>query len=313
MKRTEWFAAVAVGAMGFAWAEPLMAQGGTVAVRKDGASVAAAPVRVVQRAQSAGEAAPAVQAAQLEMAAYLGVGVEPADEALESQLGLPRGIGLVVNHVDLSSPAAAVVRKNDVLRKLDDQLLVNQEQLAVLVRLHKPGEKLTLDLVREGKAVTVEAVLTGKELPPLSAHGSADMPRLFFGPPTLSFAPGTASRSATAVSNADGSLEYILKDIDVKPGSAMTMSISAKKAPMSGSATVSDGKYTMTATTSKDGSQKAVVTDADGQTVYQGDPKDKDAIEKLPAEIREGISRLLKLQDAIQVRMQPSAQPPDSL
>ncbi len=49
------------------------------------------------------------------------------------------------------SPAAATLKKNDVLTKLDDQLLIEQRQLSVLIRNHKDGDEVTLTYIRGGK------------------------------------------------------------------------------------------------------------------------------------------------------------------
>src|SRR5687767_13080737 len=80
--------------------------------------------------------AEAQKPAETVKAAFLGVGVEKPSETLRAQLGLQEGVGLVVNLVEENSPAkGAGIRQHDVLHKLDDQLLVNEEQLVTLVRL----------------------------------------------------------------------------------------------------------------------------------------------------------------------------------
>ena len=51
--------------------------------------------------------------------------------------------------VERGSPAAeAGLLQNDVLEKLDDQLLVNTAQFTVLVRSKKPGDEVTLSVIR---------------------------------------------------------------------------------------------------------------------------------------------------------------------
>src|SRR5688572_5121192 len=76
-------------------------------------------------------------------AAYLGVTTSPAQPALQKQLQLRPGFGLVVDAVDSGSPAEqAGVKQYDILHKLDDQLLVNAEQFVVLVRSYGPGSKV---------------------------------------------------------------------------------------------------------------------------------------------------------------------------
>ena len=109
---------------------------------------------------------PSPRAGKKVKAAYLGVTVSPVDGAVRKQIELPPGVGLVVEHVDPDSPAkAAGVEIHDVLHKLNDQILINHPQLAVLVRTFKPGERVTLTVIRKAKPVTLEAKLVEKELP----------------------------------------------------------------------------------------------------------------------------------------------------
>lgn len=102
-------------------------------------------------------------AADDKKAAYLGVGVESPSDTVRSQLDLPDGAGLVVNYVDEDGPSKDDIRKHDVLRKLDDQILINADQLIALVRMRKPGESVSLTLVRQAKPVTVEIKLGEKK------------------------------------------------------------------------------------------------------------------------------------------------------
>lgn len=96
-------------------------------------------------------------------AAYLGVGVEAPSDTVRSQLDLPDGAGLVVNYVDENGPSKDEIRKHDVLRKLDDQILINADQLIALVRMHKPGETVSLTLLRQARPATVEIKLGEKK------------------------------------------------------------------------------------------------------------------------------------------------------
>ena len=106
----------------------------------------------------------------MEKGAFLGVATLPADATLSQQLGLPRGVGLAVAEVVPDSPAAkAGLERHDVLVKLDDQWLVDQYQLAVLVRMHKPGDSVDLTIKHQGKDVTLKATLVEHELPPLES------------------------------------------------------------------------------------------------------------------------------------------------
>ena len=100
---------------------------------------------------------------------FLGVSASPAPAVVRDQLKLPPGVGLVVDHlVDASPAAAAGLRKNDVLQRLDDQLLINPEQLAVLVRTHKPGDEVKLSIIREAQPQVLTAKIIEHDVAPLA-------------------------------------------------------------------------------------------------------------------------------------------------
>jgi hypothetical protein len=91
---------------------------------------------------------------------WLGVAVEEASEALESQLGLAPGAGLLVTYVTPDSPAAkAGLEKNDVLVELEGQSLVHPAQLRKLVQVRKEGDTIELTFYRAGKKQTASATL----------------------------------------------------------------------------------------------------------------------------------------------------------
>lgn len=111
--------------------------------------------------------------AATEKSAWVGIGVSPAPEVIRRQLGLPEGTGLVVDVIMPKSPAAqADVKPYDVLVKLDDQILINPEQFAVLVRMHKEGEKVKLTFAREGKEQTASVELVEHDAPKLGGVGN---------------------------------------------------------------------------------------------------------------------------------------------
>jgi len=103
--------------------------------------------------------------AEKENVTYLGVMTGPVDRTLSVQLGLPKDIGLVVASVMKKSPADDLVKRDDVLTKFDDQLLIDTHQLSVLVRAKKDGDEARLTLFREGKELTVKVKLGTHEVP----------------------------------------------------------------------------------------------------------------------------------------------------
>jgi hypothetical protein len=83
----------------------------------------------------------------------LGVSLQKPDPMVTAQLpNLPDGIGFLVTAVDDGGPfAQAEVQVHDVIWKLGDQMLVNEAQMAALLRLHQPGDKVVFSAFRSGK------------------------------------------------------------------------------------------------------------------------------------------------------------------
>lgn len=89
--------------------------------------------------------------------AWLGLEVSKPDETITAHLpSLPPGIGFVVRSIDKEGPAAAAgLRELDILWRIGDQMLVNEGQLAVLLRLSKPGDEVAFAAFRSGKPLDV--------------------------------------------------------------------------------------------------------------------------------------------------------------
>lgn len=89
--------------------------------------------------------------------AWLGLEVSKPDETITAHLpSLPPGIGFVIRSIDKDGPAAAAgLRELDILWRIGDQMLVNEGQLAALLRLSKPGEEITLSGFRSGKPLDI--------------------------------------------------------------------------------------------------------------------------------------------------------------
>lgn len=98
---------------------------------------------------------------------WLGLAADEVSAEVRAQLPLPEGAGLLVRNVTAGGPAAlAGVWANDILVKLDDQLLVNPAQLHALIHGKNDGDNITLSLLRKGKDLQVTAKLVKKALPP---------------------------------------------------------------------------------------------------------------------------------------------------
>jgi len=91
---------------------------------------------------------------------FLGVGVDAIPEALHGSLDLEPGTGLVVNFVAQDSPAGrGGLKKEDILLKFEDQILIHPAQLSTLVRNRIGGETVTLEIMRAGEAQSLDVIL----------------------------------------------------------------------------------------------------------------------------------------------------------
>jgi hypothetical protein len=93
--------------------------------------------------------------------AWLGLSVSKPDDITTTQLpALPPGIGFVVKEIAAGGPAEqAGVRRHDLLWKMGEQMLVNEGQLATLLRLAAPNDEVTLSVFREGKSLDLKVTL----------------------------------------------------------------------------------------------------------------------------------------------------------
>jgi hypothetical protein len=105
---------------------------------------------------------------------FLGVETSEVPRVVSEQLGLAKGFGLVVDYVVPDGPAAmAGVLQNDILKMLNDQILMQPDQLAKLIRSYSEGTNVTLTILRKGQESKITVKLGKKEVPAR---------RDFFGP-----------------------------------------------------------------------------------------------------------------------------------
>src|SRR5437773_147777 len=97
---------------------------------------------------------------------YLGVETSQVPDVVSEQLGLAKGFGLVVDYVEPNSPAAtAGVQQNDILKMLNDQVLIEPSQLRKLLQTFPEGAEVTLTVLRKGQEQKLTAKLAKKEVP----------------------------------------------------------------------------------------------------------------------------------------------------
>jgi hypothetical protein len=92
---------------------------------------------------------------------WLGLQVSKPDQTITAHLpALPPGIGFVIQSINKDGPAeSAGLRDFDVIWKIGDQMLVNEGQLAALLRLSKPGDEVKIAGFRAGKEIEVKLKL----------------------------------------------------------------------------------------------------------------------------------------------------------
>ena len=97
---------------------------------------------------------------------YLGVETSQVPTVVSDQLGLAKGLGLVVDYVEPNSPAAtAGVQQNDILKMLNDQILIEPSQLRKLLQTFSEGADVTLTILRKGQEQKLTIKLAKKEVP----------------------------------------------------------------------------------------------------------------------------------------------------
>lgn len=208
-------------------------------------------------------------ATAMQKAAWIGLSVSPAPPALRHQLRLPDGTGLVVDFVHPKSPGEeGGIKQYDLLEKLDDQILINPDQFAVLVRTYKGGDQVKLTLLREGKRETISVKLVQREVTPLPEQVFG-----FFRPvPEVVVGGMTAS----------------------KAGPLPAPPSRVPKGVMSGdekSFTWVDGNQLLVIT-SRDGHSMLSARDArTGKQIYTGPLDTKEERGKLSSEVREALDK----------------------
>lgn len=151
--------------------------------------------------------------------AVLGLQLSRAPEILRRQLALSQGEGLVVDAVAAGSTAATIgIEPHDVLVRLDDQLLVLPEQLAVLLETRSLSPvQASLNMGAEGSVITV--LRAGRSLMlPHREPAIASLPATPAAPPQRPLRqPASAVRLAAvseAIAPADGNEAVLLREDD---------------------------------------------------------------------------------------------------
>ena len=91
---------------------------------------------------------------------FLGISYAPLNPAISAQLNVNTTDGVVVEDVVANGPSAqAGIQQGDVITAADGQALKGESALAYALNKHKPGDKITLTILRNGQKKDVTVTL----------------------------------------------------------------------------------------------------------------------------------------------------------
>ena len=237
-----------------------------------------------------------------EKVSFLGVETGAVPRALAAHLGLERDLGLVVNAVADDSPATGVLKENDVLTKLDDQLLVDSRQLSVLIRSKKPGTEVKLTIIRAGKEQVVTAKLGERELPRVLGLRLPDSE----GGPAFRFFNGEGGPAIERLRELPGIAREELNDVlriigNDRPTWFAGPRVHVFNRKLKDGATIlhmndgnfafSDDEGSIDVKASK-GDRQLTVKDKSGKVLFEGPINTDEQRASLPAEVKERLKKL---------------------
>jgi serine protease Do len=249
---------------------------------------------------------------------YLGVETSDVPRVLSAQMGLQRGFGVVVDYVAANSPAAAAgIQPNDIIKMLNDQIIVDPSQLGKLVRSFSEGTTVNLTLLRKGQEMKVSVKLAKHDVS--SNHnpfglekewrfddlGKMDfdfqMPDMTAVKDAVERAKAEAVRAGDEARKAASRLRIVTTDDD---NTTRTTKVDLGKATISFSDDKGELKIERV-----DGKKMLTAMDADGKVIFQGPIDTEEQRAKVPAKVRERVEKLEK-QDLPEIPSTP--EPPDN-
>jgi len=92
--------------------------------------------------------------------ARLGVMIRDIDKETQKAMGLKSRHGALVPQVEAGSAAdKAGIQAGDVITRVDDHEIKEAHDLPILVARHKPGDKVRIEIIRDGKQMTVPVIV----------------------------------------------------------------------------------------------------------------------------------------------------------
>jgi len=109
---------------------------------------------------------------------WMGVYIQTPNESMAKELELPSTQGALVSDVSANSPAAkAGVKDGDFIIEFDGKKISDSNQLMHLIATYKPGARLSVKLIRDGREKTLSVTLAERPdddvAPRLTSSGGA--------------------------------------------------------------------------------------------------------------------------------------------
>jgi serine protease Do len=109
---------------------------------------------------------------------WMGIYIQTPNESMAKELELPSTQGALVSDVSANSPAAkAGVKDGDFIVEFDGKKISDSNQLMHLIATYKPGARLRVKLIRDGREKTMSVTLGERpdddETPRLTSSGGA--------------------------------------------------------------------------------------------------------------------------------------------
>lgn len=249
---------------------------------------------------------------------FLGVETSNVPRVLSDQLGLQRGFGVVVDYVVPNSAAAkAGLEQNDIIRMLNDQLIVDPEQLGKLVRSFPEGTVVNLTLLRKGKEMKTPVTLQKHE----SKHDEGEfgfekewkfddldklddlhieMPDMTAVREAVSRAKDAALRAGEEARRATRRLRIVTTDDDD--------TVQAKHVDLNDAQIVFSDEKGELKVENVNGKRMLTAKDASGKVLFNGPVDTKEEQDKLPVDVRQRYENLEK-QDLPPVPPAPAIAP----
>jgi S1-C subfamily serine protease len=93
----------------------------------------------------------------------LGVSIGQVDDKTAKELGLDKVQGAFVSEVNKNSGAEeAGIKSGDIITRINEREIKSSPELQEMVARYRPGDKIQVQYIRDGKEKTVQVTLKGK-------------------------------------------------------------------------------------------------------------------------------------------------------